>query len=77
MEMIRADCPELALENVVCVFGMSQEGKCQVGITVPVLSEAEQRQEGPVLLHLHAWPGPGLWAQGEEEACWLSAGYET
>ena len=57
MEMIWADCPELALENLVCVFGMSQEGKCQVEITVPILSEMEQRQEGPVLLHLHAWPG--------------------
>lgn len=56
MEMIWAGCPELALENLVCVFGMSQEGKCQVEITVPILSEMEQRQEGPVLLHLHAWP---------------------
>lgn len=66
MAMIWTDCPELALENVVCVFGMSQEGKCQVGITVPVLSEAEQRQEGPVLLHLHAWPDPGLRALGKK-----------
>lgn len=68
MEMIWADCPELALENLVCAFGMSQEGKCQVEITVPILSEMEQRQEGPVL-HLHAWPGRGLRAQGKEEAC--------
>lgn len=59
MEVIWAGCPELALENLVCVFGMSQEGRCQVEITVPILSEMEQRQEGPVLLHLHAWPGPG------------------
>lgn len=49
MEMIWAGCPELALENLVCMFGMSQEGKCQVEITVPILSEMEQRQEGPVL----------------------------
>lgn len=57
MEMIWADCPGLALENLTHVFGMSQEGKCQVEITVPILSKMEQRQEGPVLLHLHAWPG--------------------
>lgn len=69
MEMIWAGCPELALENLVCMFGMSQEGKCQVEITVPILSEMEQRQEGPVLLHLHAWPDWGLQAQGEEEMC--------
>lgn len=56
MAMVWADCPELALENLVCVFGMSQEGKCQVEIAVPILSEMEQKQEGPVLLHLHAWP---------------------
>lgn len=55
--MVQADCPELALENLVYVFGMSQEGKCQVEITVPIVSEMEQRQEGPVLLHLRAWPG--------------------
>jgi len=76
MEKIRAGCPELALENVVCVFEMSQERKRQVAITMPILSTIKQAQEGaaPCTCCQPAW-GSFL-KEGEKQrhrsACWAA-----